>query len=409
MARVRDGHSQPSGLRLTHCVSGDDNPYWDMLAGQSSTSVPSLLPQGVAGAVEVLDAGGLVILPTETVYAVAARLDRPEAVRRLRGLRTPLVQASPLTLHVGSASDAIPFLEELTAFQTRTLLRLWPGPVSMVFVVGASRRQDVADRLRISEADLYQQDRIAIRCPAHATAVEILRRCGGPVGAMLAPSIGGPPAQVQDLAEDVLKRVDLVVDEGRTRFARTSTVVELGPARYTVVRPGAVEERVLERMLKTTILFVCSGNTCRSPMAAALARRVLADRLKMREDELEKSGFSVVSAGVSAMAGAPATEYAAKAVLSLGGNLSGHRSRPLTADLVRQADRIWTMGRGHAAWIAAMAPSAAEKTRMLDPSGDIQDPIGGDLRLYEQLAVQLKSLIEKQVASDELLHLEPGT
>jgi protein-tyrosine phosphatase len=162
-------------------------------------------------------------------------------------------------------------------------------------------------------------------------------------------------------------------------------------------------------MLKTTILFVCSGNTCRSPMAAALARRMLADRLKMSEGELEKSGFTVISAGVSAMAGAPATEHAAEAVRGLGGNLAGHRSRPLTADLIRQADRIWTMGRSHAAWIAAMAPSAAEKTRMLDPSGDISDPIGGDLHLYEELATRLKSLIEKQLGTDELIHLEPVT
>ena len=380
-----------------------------MSAAQTPTSTDVISPAGVTVAVETLDAGGLVIIPTETVYAVAGRMDRPEAVARLRGLRSTLAQGSPLTLHVGTAAAALPFLDDLTAFQKRTLSRLWPGPVSMVFVVGAQRRQEVGRRLKISESDLYERGRITIRCPAHTLAGEILRRCGGPVGAMAAPTASGPPAELSDLAEGVLARVDMTLDDGRTRFGRTSTVVEVAPARYTLVRAGAVEERVLERMLKTTILFVCSGNTCRSPIAAALARRVLADRLKMREDELEKSGFVVISAGVSAMAGAPATEHAVRAVRALGGDLSGHRSRPLTVELIRHADRIWTMGRGHAAWIAAMAPSAAEKTRMLDPSGDISDPIGGDLRLYEELASKLKKLIETQLAADELIQMEPGT
>ena len=378
-----------------------------MSAIEMSTSTDVILPADVTRAVEVLDGGGLVIVPTETVYAVAGRLDRPEALVRLRGLRNPLAQGSSLTLHVGTESAAVPFLDHLTGFQKRTLARLWPGPVSMVFVVGAERRAEVAARLKINESDLYERDRITIRCPAHTISSDILRRCGGPVVAMVAPTCGGPGAEVGDLAEGVLTRVDLTLDDGRTRFGRTSTVVEVGPARYTMVRPGAVEERVLERMLRTTILFVCSGNTCRSPMAAALARRILAARLKMREDELEKGGFAVISAGVSAMAGAPATAHAAQAVRSLGGSLSGHRSQPLTADLIGHADRIWTMGRGHAAWIAAMAPSAAGKTRMLDPSGDILDPIGGDLRLYEELAARLNDLIEKQLAGDELIHMEP--
>ena len=396
-----------SRLRLTFGMAGDDNPLQSMAAIEMSTSTDVTLPADVTRAVEILDGGGLVIVPTETVYAVAGRLDRPGAVGRLRGLRDPLAQGSALTLHVGTAAAALPFLDHLTGFQKRTLARLWPGPVSMVFIVGAQRRAEVAARLKISESDLYERDRITIRCPAHAISSDILRRCGGPVGAMVAPTRAGPGAEVGDLAEGVLARVDLTLDDGRTRFGRTSTVVEVGPARYTMIRPGAVEERVLERMLKTTILFVCSGNTCRSPMAAALARRILAARLKMREAELEKGGFAVISAGVSAMTGAPATAHAVQAVRLLGGSLSGHRSQPLTADLIAHADRIWTMGRGHAAWIAAMAPSAADKTRMLDPTGDISDPIGGDKRLYEELAARLNDLIEQQLAGDELIHMEP--
>ena len=132
-------------------------------------------------------------------------------------------------------------------------------------------------------------------------------------------------------------------------------------------------------------------------MAEALAKSALAKKLNITIDELDKRGITVISAGSFTIPGARATPQAVEAVKVLGVDLSRHRSRPLTVELVHQADVIFTMSRAHAAAVMALVPSALDKTLTLDPGGDIEDPIGGDLSLYQELAGQMQILLEKRL------------
>jgi protein-tyrosine phosphatase len=156
-------------------------------------------------------------------------------------------------------------------------------------------------------------------------------------------------------------------------------------------------------MLKTTILFVCSGNTCRSPMAEALARQIVADRLKVSPNDLVDKGYVIASAGVIAAPGGRATGPAVAVIDQLGGDLSKHRSRPLSPELIHQADAIFVMGENHRRAVLAMAPNAAARVHLLDPTGDIEDPIGGDVALYLSLARRLNTLIEDRLSASKLV------
>src|SRR5271170_5146018 len=143
-----------------------------------------------------------------------------------------------------------------------------------------------------------------------------------------------------------------------------------------------------------TILFICTGNICRSPMAEALFRHAVRGR----------GEFRVLSAGIGAVDGQPPTPHSVTAMRELGVDISAQRSRMLTAELVRQADFIFGMTHGHVDTIALLYPPVAEKTFLLrefdeslDPyEKDIADPIGSPYEIYvhchEQIGQGIASL-----------------
>jgi protein-tyrosine-phosphatase len=142
------------------------------------------------------------------------------------------------------------------------------------------------------------------------------------------------------------------------------------------------------------VLFVCTGNICRSPMAAAIARRLL--------DQRGVRGIEVASAGTAAWDGAPASEGAYLVTLEHGLDVSAHRARQLTTDLVAGADLVLGMsshhveraealggkGKSHLLGAYAAGPAAAPQ---------VEDPFGGDLDEYRRTFTQLESLLAAAV------------
>ena len=144
----------------------------------------------------------------------------------------------------------------------------------------------------------------------------------------------------------------------------------------------------------SSVLLVCTGNICRSPLAEALLLR----ELKTRGIENVKA----VSAGTGAWDGAPASEGAYLVGLEHGLDLSGHRARLLTRDMVQQAELILTMARHHRARVHELGGEGrthvlGEYAGRTGPEAEVSDPFGGDLELYRGTYIELESLIRAAV------------
>jgi ABC-type Fe3+/spermidine/putrescine transport system ATPase subunit/protein-tyrosine-phosphatase len=149
--------------------------------------------------------------------------------------------------------------------------------------------------------------------------------------------------------------------------------------------------------LQRLFLFVCAGNTSRSPMAQAICNAQIASRLGVPLESLDRLGIKAMSAGLSARPGEPLAAEADQALTTMGMPGIEHRSGNLTRRLAEKAEIIFCMTEAHGKQLGAMFPEAASKVHCLQPLGDIQDPSGKGSAAFQELAVLLQNLIAQQL------------
>jgi protein-tyrosine phosphatase len=350
-------------------------------------------------AVQALAEGRAVGFPTETDYVVAASVRHASALEGLTALAAARPREPRLSLALKSADEALDWAPRLSPVGRRIARRCWPGPVAII--VPDDHPDSLVHRLPDAARDgILGDGRLRLRVPGHQMIADCMRMLAGPI--VLAEPAGPAPAVT---AGDVIERsaaapLALVIDDGRARYAQPATTIEVGETDFRVVHAGIVSEETLRRLSSLMVLFVCTGNTCRSPMAETIFRLLAAERLGCRPDEIERHGVVVASAGIAAWGGGKASTGAVEAMREAGGDLSGHASQPVTENLVRQADVIWTMTASHRGLLLAQFPEAGGRVSMLSPERvDVLDPIGGTLETYRKCAAEIRKHLAERVAT----------
>lgn len=368
---------------------------------------------GIDQAAASLRAGGVVVLPSETIYGIYARAGgKGEGLRSLLDMESRRGAKSrdyPWTWHAPSRERLEEALPLRSPLHKRVVRVLMPGPVRLQIehtdhdIDQALRVLDVAPGIIDGVFPGVPGRALAVRVPEHEISSQVLERVAGVVVAESAAALGlgdgaSLPPDVSERANSI--GIGAVVDDGPTRYGMFSTPIRLlAGGGYRIMASGAIDEREVRRRIERRILFVCSGNTCRSPVAEAIARSLLAERSLPQGQAPVPT--TALSAGTAAASGLAMTSESARALEEMGIEPGRHSSRPLTRDMLLGADYVFAMTRQHQKTIEMMSGSLA-KVALLDPGGaEIEDPIGGPLKQYREMAKAVRRAIERRLAEIE--------
>lgn len=199
-----------------------------------------LTPNEIEKAAEIIKNGGLVGIPTETVYGLGANGLNPEAVAHIF-LAKGRPQDNPLILHIPEASWLKEYCQNIPEAAWRLAVRFWPGPLTMVL----NRRSTVPD---IVTAGL---DTVGMRCPAHSMCRAIIQAAGVPVAAPSGNTSGRPsPTTAQHMLDDMDGKIDAILDGGSCQVGVESTIVDLTCDPPRLLRPGGIPLEELRDILK---------------------------------------------------------------------------------------------------------------------------------------------------------------
>ena len=349
-------------------------------------------------AAEVLDGGGLVAFPTETVYGLGCAAEA-KAIARLDEVKQR-VERKRYTLHIAGKDEVGQYVPRISLRGRKLIKKGWPGPLTIVFELSEA---EIEKQRSIIDEDsfniLYRDNTVGIRCPDNAIAKELLRLALKPI---VAPSANLGAKQPAITGEEVLAqfdgKIDMVIDGGGCKYKKSSTVVKISGPGLAILREGVVSEAEIEDMSAIKILFICTGNTCRSPMGEAFCRKYLSEKLDCDVDEVEKNGYKVNSAGVMGMLGMCASREAVDICAQKGIDVRSHSSKGFSCEDVNQSDYIFVMSRSHRDRVLEVCPAAGEKCMLLDSTGDIADPIGAGMEVYASCAERIEKALEKRMS-----------
>jgi protein-tyrosine-phosphatase len=176
------------------------------------------------------------------------------------------------------------------------------------------------------------------------------------------------------------------------------TVVILTALAFLMVSTLRDSQPAMRGLAQRLVLFVCSGNTSRSPMAQALCNDEILRRLGLSLERLDHLPVRAVSAGLTARPGRPFSEASQSALQRLSVSAHQHSSQEVTPELVERAERIFCMTEEQCRSLVSRFPEAVSKVQRLDPDGDLEDPSGQDFAVFLSLAARMQKLVRHRIS-----------
>ncbi len=209
---------------------------------------------------KIIQSGGLVAFPTETVYGLGGdALNEESSGRIYQAKGRP--SDNPLIVHIYRMEDLYPIVEQVPETARKLADAFWPGPLTMILP-----KSDIVPR-----ATTGGLDTVAVRMPMHKVALAFIEAAGGYVAAPSANRSGKPsPTLAKYVAEDMDGRIEMIIDGGENRIGLESTIVDLTEGIPMILRPGYITKEMLEEVLgevrvDKTVLDNCSGQPPKAP------------------------------------------------------------------------------------------------------------------------------------------------
>ena len=193
----------------------------------------------IARAVEVLQAGGLVAFPTETVYGLGADASREDAAAKIFAVKGR-PRAHPLIVHLAPGASLDDWAVDVPEAARRLVAAAWPGPLTVILKRGP----------KVAAATTGGAETVGLRVPAHPMAQELLRAFRGGIAAPSANRFGAvSPTTAEHVVLDLGDNVDYILDGGACQVGVESTIVDLSRGRPVLLRPGGMPREAIEAIV----------------------------------------------------------------------------------------------------------------------------------------------------------------